>query len=336
MIPARVERILIIKLSAIGDCLHATPVAESLRAAYPEAEIWWAVHQHCAAVVEGNPFIDRVVKWDRKLGLRGAFVLARQLRPQRFDISLDLQGLFKSALLGLLSGARCRVGPAEAREGAALTYHIRAAAHRDLPITRQLLLRGEAAGGQPGPYPMRLPITDAHRAAIETLMEQAEIGDRRLVILNPSAGKEPKQWRPERFGELARLLADERTVFATVGAPADAPLCEQIVALNPDVLNWCGKTSLLELGALFERCALFIGGDTGPMHMAQASGCRVLALFGPTRAEVLGPQDPRDRVISARERCEGCRSRHCTAVTRCMDTIQVDDVARVARELLSG
>lgn len=290
-------RILIVKLSAIGDCLHATPVLEALRQTFPDAHLGWVVHPHCRPVLEGNPFLDQIHEWDRKNLWSSLGSLGRELRAARYDKVLDLQGLLKSALVCRVSGAQSW-GPSEAREGAKFLYHHRIPALPSEPIQLRYLKRAAAIGAEWATPPrMHFPYSQQDLETARALLEGVR-GPK--VVLNPSAGKEFKQWPPARFAEVGQALIAQGCQPVITGAPADRPLADAILAGCPGALDLCGKTNLKQLAALLSLVDLFVGGDTGPMHLAQASGCRVVALFGPTNARVLGPQDPLDTIIESR------------------------------------
>lgn len=274
-------------------------------------------------MLKDNPFLDRTHTLSRKGMWSRLPSLAKELRAQDYDIALDLQGLFKSALIAKLSGAKRIVGPAEAREGATLFYSQKVA--RD--ISRTHVIRGylnlaEAIGGlcEPEP-PMRMP-TEPGAPELPS--------GRPLVILNPSAGKARKQWPPERLGEVGRRLGELGAVPVVTGAPADRELASAVLDRIPgEKVDLTGKTNLLQLADVLSRSNLFIGGDTGPMHIAQAVGCRVLALFGPTDPRILGPRDPRDRVI-----WHGPAKRDDSVPHPLMLAVSVDEVFEAALAML--
>lgn len=326
-------RILIIKLSAIGDCLHATPVAESLRRAFPEAHLGWVVHPHCAPVVAGNPFVNAVHRWPRKEMFKAIGPMSRELRAEKYDVAIDLQGLFKSGVVSLASGAKRRIGPSEAREMATLFYTQRVPRNlKTMHVIPGYLELALAAGGTVSPEPpMFMPTTAEDDAHANTLM--TEIDPQRehgWVVLNPSAGKPNKMWPAERFGELANRLHAETGVRCFItGAPADQPLAERVLsAINgPHVVNLTGRTNLNQLAALLRRATLFVGGDTGPMHIAQAVGTPTLALFGPTNPAILGPRDAMHATASI---FESCRDENT-----CIEDLSLEVVTEKALELLS-
>lgn len=329
-------RILIVKLSAIGDCLHATPVVQVLREAMPTAHLAWAVHDHCSSVVEGNPFLDAVHRIPRKRLFRQSLAIRRELAGHKFDIALDLQGLLKSAWVARLSGARRIIGPSEAREGATWLYTQRVPRQLGkLHVIDGYLELAAAAGARSGSSAeMLLPLRDSDQAKASHLLPDGP----RYVILNPSAGRMIKQWSPERFATVGEQLRERHNVVPVItGAPNDRPLADAILsaARHPEsFLDLCGRTSLTELGAVIQRAALFIGGDTGPMHMAQAVGTPTLAIFGPTDPDTLGPRHSPHRVASLRVSCSPCRHRECPIGHICLKDLSVEHVLAQAESIL--
>ena len=297
-------RILVVKLSAIGDCLHATPAVRALRQSMPEAHIGWAVHQHCSSVINNNEDISKIHRWDRKRMLEEFFTLRKSLRRENYSIAIDLQGLFKSGLITKISGAKRRIGRAEAREFAGTFYTEKAPSQAGKHIIDQYLGIVERAGAKWESVPnMVFPVTTRDQAYARVLLTEPPLDEanRPIVVLNPSAGKVNKQWPPEAFARLAdSLIAELDALCLVTGAPNDGPLGEAIVAAarrSPNLHNIVGRTSLHQLAGLLSQCNLFVGGDTGPMHIAQAVGCPVLALFGPTDPKRNGPREPQHRVI---------------------------------------
>lgn len=294
------RRILIVRLSAIGDCLLSTAFSSALKDTWPEAELNWVAHSHCAPILEGNRDLAAVFSLDRKAFWKGLPRLLKTLRRSQWDSAVDLQGLLKSAVIARFSGARECVGRAEAREGAGMLYCRVLPAASDVPVLVGYSQLAISFGANEGlPITMRLPITDAHRAAANTLLMEKGIGED-FAVLNPGAGKLEKQWPPERYAAVADWLAARKMPVAITGSPAETALAEQISLLSQSKpANLAGSTSLLELGAVLERSKLFVGGDTGPMHMAQAAGTRVVALFGPSDASKFGPVGEQHRTLVA-------------------------------------
>ena len=336
-------RILIVKLGAIGDVVHTLPALAALRRAQPAAHIAWAVERGGAALLlRDNPCLDDLIELDLRGWRRGLTQAATraaisaalaQLRGARFDAALDFQGLLKSAMVTRLSGARRRVGFAAgvARESAsALLMTERVAADdREHVIKKNLALVAQLGCDVSGAYEFPLAVAPAdERFAAE---QAARFGDR-FVIVNPSGGWPTKLWRPEYFGEIADRLRQIHGLRAAVTyGPGEASLARAVVenARGSAVML---DSTLPQFFALARRAQLFIGGDTGPMHLAAAAGTPIVALFGPTSARRNGPFAAHDIVV---ERFDlACRSdcyRRSCSHTSCMN-IPVETVWRAATE----
>ncbi len=276
------QRVLILKLSSLGDIVHALPVASSLRSALPEAELAWAVGERWLPLVEHHPALDRVIPIT---GL--SWWPARRFQP---DITLDLQGNFKSSLLGLLSGARRRLGLATPwlRERAAAWFYTRQVRPRSAHITGQLLeLAGDLA---PAPDFPQFLLTIPASVQAETRQWRARQGTEAMAFLLPGGGWESKLWPAVRYRELAGALRRNQGLAPVVNhGPQDA-LFEQ--AGIPVF-----RGGLLPLAAMLQAARLVVGGDTGPLHLAAALGTPALGLFGPTDPERNGPLGANVRIL---------------------------------------
>lgn len=320
----------------------ASPVADALRQTFPEAHIGWVVHPHCAPVIRGNPNLDRVHLLPRKSLFRHLPKMAMELRSERYDTTLDLQGLFKSGLISGLSGAKTRIGPTEAREGAGMFYTdrvLRGLSEKE-HVVRGYLRLAAAAGAVWDEEPeMHMPFGLPELEHVQALFNEHGVASTdRLVVLNPSAGKVIKQWSPERFAEVGDILQSNLGVKPVItGAPSDRELANRMIAtMRTPVIDLTGKTNLNQLAALLSRVELFIGGDTGPMHIAQAAGTRVLALFGPTDPTILGPRHPKHRIHTLRLDCSPCRHRVCPIGHLCLANMEARQVAEIAEQMLTN
>lgn len=313
-------------------------MARALRQTFPDAKIGWAVHPHCAPILEGNPDLDEIHLIPRKKFFREFPRAILPVRREKYDIAIDLQGLMKSGLVTKLSSAPKRIGPVEAKEGARMMYNFRVARdNANLHVVDGYLKLAEAAGAKVVPAPqMVLPDRTEDKLQIDNLLSEIGIVPAdRLIVLNPSAGRDIKQWPAERFGELAHQIRSKFDAkFLITGAPADAHLAERILSAFPDAINLTGKTSLTGMGELLRRVELFVGGDTGPMHMAQAASTRVVAIFGPTNPKTLGPTLPIHRVAYNRQPCSPCRHRECPIGRPCLNDLGVQDVYQLCAEIL--
>ena len=365
------SRILVIRMSSLGDVLHALPFAVALRHRFPGARISWVVHPSFAELVPGPPWVDEVISFRRPLIFRPLQSVAdlvrlrRKLRAERFDLVVDLQGLFKSALVAAVSGCRNRIGGAIMREGSSLISHpiigSNAAGHaveRNLDIARYL-----GAEIHPGTdkitepeYPLpELP--DAVKTVAAKLADAGLMRGTPYVVLVPAARWVSKCWPPEYYAELARRLIGDGWNVVLAGASGDRPLSEKIAAMlaesaatnnhpaaadmdftatdvaSEKFADLTGATSLYELVALIRGAGLYVSGDTGPLHIAAAAGTPLVAICGPTRPERTGPYGGcRMAVLVTPVECAGCLKKKCRN-RRCMDAVHPETVHDACRKI---
>jgi heptosyltransferase-1 len=342
-------RILIVKLGSIGDIVHTLPALAAMRQELPRAEISWVVERRAAEILRDNPFVDSLIEVDtkamRRWPMSGETLLAprqqlRRLRASSFDLALDFQGLLKSAAISRLSGARRTYGfsrPA-LREPASRfllskTVHIPPRTH---VIHKNLLLASGALGIKvPGrAEELRFPIATGaeHEREAEEAAEGLEAG---YAILNPGGGWATKLWSAERFGALADELWTRQGLRSLITyGPGELELAERVVASGRSAHTRAVSLSLKGFYALARRAQVYVGGDTGPTHLAVAAGTPVVGLFGPTEWWRNGSPRPEDICV---ERTDiGCRTdchrRSCSQWV-CMD-IEVERVALAVSERL--
>ena len=337
-------RILIVKLSAIGDVIHTLPALNAIRRHYPDAHITWLVEEAAADLVVGHDALDRVLvsrrkTWirqlktaHRRIALREMMAFLAALRDTRYDMILDFQALLKSGLLiGLARGGR-KIGFGPGMEHQEHSYwflneRIPAVSMEIHALTRGLRML-EAIGIPAEAVEYRLPVSDTDRRTADNLLGgHPDNSSGPLVAINPMAKWPSKLWEGKRFGQVADRLIDEwgaRVVFT--GGPEDRADIEGILAgMSNPALNAAGCTSLKELAALYERMQCLITTDTGPMHLAAAADLPVVALFGPTAPWRTGPFGDRHVVVRSEEPCSPCFERVCED-HRCMQRISVDQV----------
>ncbi len=325
-----VQRILLVRLSAIGDIVMASGFLTALRLAYPRARISWLTQPECAALLSTNPDLDEVISWPRKhwqeLWQRRAFWALRQemksfqhlLHQREFDLAIDLQGLLKSGWLCYLSGARRRIGLGS-REGSSLFMHQvldRSAA--DQPdIGSEYRSALQQMGLDPHRYRLKLGIAKSlSHELLARLPADAGID----LILCPFTTRPQKHWRQEHWLELCRQLSAQGRHMLVLGGPADRGASEPFTDL-PGVINLTGRTSLPEAASLIASARSLVGVDTGLTHMGHAFGIPTLCLFGSTRP-YLNTDNSRGRVIYLNKTCAPCR-RHptCGGSFHCMGDI---------------
>lgn len=345
------RRILIIRLSAIGDVVMTTPVAKALRRAFPDAYIAWVVEDKSKDAVLGNPYVDEVIVWNRKSSsgtrparavshVRSLIELGRKLRARKFDAAIDFQGLLKSAIVARISGARRRLGYDNAREGAALLYSTK------LPMTKTGL-RGEdlyremlrLLGVPADEMEMCFPVSDEDRACARDFIADAlrsQNRSRKIIALCPATTWAHKHWTDEGWAQLADALALRHGALPVfLGSKADIGLIDRISALmSTDAMSTIGKTTLKQAAAIIEQSDLVISVDTGLLHIANAMNRPIVGIFGPTTWSYLGKKDSL-RIVAKELSCMPCFRRPSCESFDCMRTIIAHDVLSAAKDWLA-
>ncbi len=339
------KRILIIRLSAIGDIVMASALIPALRRRWPDAHIAWLTEPVGAELLRDNPRLDEVIVWPRgewsKLwrerryrelfGQLRRFVAA--LRARRFDLALDAQGLLKSGIWARLSGARERIG-LTSREGSAhLMTEVLTPAGLEGRIGSEYLYLARHLGAAEDDFPMDLALGEASRAEARALRTAEGITGSYAVIA-PFTTRPQKHWIEARWVELARRIRDDLG-FAVVmlGGPGDREAAERIAA-DGGIHDFAGRARLGASAALIDDARLLVGVDTGLTHMGIARNVPTVALFGSTRP-YLDPASPRAQVLYHPLECSPCRRRPtCDGAFTCMALHTVEDVLATARVLL--
>lgn len=347
-------RILIVRLSAHGDVIHTLPLLTALRVRFPEAEIGWLIDSSAAPLLEGHPGIDRLHVWPRRFGgwsilnpvqgvrlFRAICAMVRELKAQQYEIALDAQGLFKSAMWPFLAGIPKRLGFRCTRECADMFYNIRLP-KRDLRVKNrfaadQCLDLARALGCEISePDFGGLIPSEAARRKINQWLPDAE---KPLVVLAPFTRWETKHWSMENWPVLMRALLEAGVQLVVVGAKTDASQVDAMLVQLPaghGVVNLAGQTDWTDLYALYERTRLMIGLDSGPLHIANAVGVPdIIGLYGPTPAGRTGPIGKQHTVFETDLPCQPCFSRQCRLKTHdCMRKITPEMVIQKALQYL--
>ena len=325
------QRILIVRLGAIGDVVHTLPALAALRRALPEAHLAWAVERGGAAkILRGNPYLDELIEldlqgWRKSLTKRETLTTIRhniaQLRNAKFDLSLDFQGLLKSAMIAWLPRIPRRIGFAkdvlrEPQSAWLLTEQV-AADDAGHVIKKNLELVRHLGCDVSGKFEFPIPLDPEDERFAE---EQADRCDGSLAILNPGGGWATKLWHTSEFAAVADRLWEVYGIRSAVTyGPGELSLAQAIVAQTRTSTAFALDSTLKQFLALAARAKLFLGGDTGPMHLAAAARTPIVALFGPTSARRNGPFAPDDVVIERFDLdCRtDCYRRYCSH-TSCM------------------
>lgn len=333
-------RVLLVRLSALGDAIHGLPVACALRHSIPNVVTGWVVEGRTADLLEGHPAIDHVIRTPRGWlkSPRAVLDLRRRLRELRFDIAIDLQCLTKSAIAARLSGARRRMGMAgeDGREASRWLHNDLVEVQGEHVVDRYLSMLRPLGIKTPS-VRFDLPEQPADAQTARQFLASHGLTPGCFAILNPGAGWPSKIWPAERYGEVAQRLAADHGLpsIAAWGGSAEKTLGEAIVAASGGAARLAPPTTVNELAALCRRAALFVGSDTGPMHLAVAVGTPTVSLHGTSRAERCGAYGPSNIRLQVRYHDGSSRERR-QADNAAMRDISVDMAVGACRQLLAA
>ena len=344
-----ISNILVIRLSSLGDVLMNLPAVKALKDARPDASVSWLVEGPVAELLSSQPFIDRVIPFPRSalqgslregkvlrvLALLAAFV--RTLKDRRYDVIADFHGIAKSALLSRLARGQVRVGFDRqfAKEGSRHAYQRRISApeRRIHKVERNMLLARDLGANGAIP-PVHLSVPEGAEAYIDAFFRTRAIASP-VIVINPfcSRGSAYKRWDLANYGELIKKL--KKTLGVTLmilwgpGEEDEARRLEEMA--KGDAILAC-PTTVAQLAAILKRVNLYVGGDTGVMHLAVFAGIPVLAIFGPSDDRINRPFGEGHRVVRKNLECSPCRDKSCKE-RKCLTSITVDEVLSEALSL---
>ncbi|MDD4879449.1 MAG: lipopolysaccharide heptosyltransferase II, partial [Candidatus Omnitrophica bacterium] len=337
-----VKRILIMKISAVGDCVLATPSIRAIRQKYPKAYIALLIGRVESQALKGCPYIDEMIIYDREGRDKGwlrFFELAAEIRRYGFEEVVDLQNNSKSHLFAFLSTAPRRYGYRKGKYWFLLNRTVRDAKQPLPPVDHQFGVLS-MMGIEGAPKKLELWPSAADTENIKEMLEAEWVGEHQtLVGINPSASPRwaTKKWPAENFARLCDLLAEREIRAVLIGgrSETDANAGAEILSLvRSKPINLIGKTSLPELAALMKRFKCLVTSDSAPMHLAAAMATPFVALFGPTDPERHLPPSENCAVVMRKLRCSPCYKPVCSDI-RCMREIAVEDVLKAIDGVMS-
>ena len=339
------ERILVIKLDHIGDVLLATPVFSNLRRAYPNAELHALTGAWSRVVLEKHPDVSKVMEYNspafcrtgRPTSLKQTFRLYRELRRQKYDLIVELRSDWRTVWFAFLRLTPKRLSRAALQVANKLGFAQFSGTHettRNLDVLRQ-------AGIPTSVETAIFSVTTEDKKWASDFLATYQIeGQHPLIAIHPGSPIALKRWLPERYAELADwLIAQKRAQILFVGVEDEIPIINEIQALmRGESISIAGKTTLTQLASILHTCNVFIGNDSGPMHLAAAVGTQTIGLYGPGDPTRFGPAGAKCQTIQRKSDCP-CLGTVCRyGRSGCMSEIQVTDVIQVletARYLLS-
>jgi heptosyltransferase-2 len=340
----RKYRILIIRTDRIGDVLLSTPAVKAVRDAHPNAHIAMMVRPYVEDVVDGNPYLDEVILYDKdnnEKGILGSLRFIAGLRRKRFDLAIVLHPTIRSNMIPFLAGIPERAGY-DKKWGFLLTKRLKDTKHygekHEIDYNFDVL---RSVGIVANDRTLCMPIKPEYDRVVERFMDLADLGNKDFVVaVSPGASCPSKRWPAYRFGRVADELIGRHSVkIVIIGGPSDVKTVSDVktgMLHSPIVLS--EEHSLGEVAALLKRCKLLISNDSGPVHIAVAVGTPVISIFGrldpglsPQR---WGPVGPRDIVVHKDVGCRECLAHNCKLGFKCLDAITVEEVLSAAEGLL--
>jgi len=329
------QKILIIKPSSLGDIIHTFPALSIIRKTFPTSYIAWLINENFKEVLEGQPYLDEIIVFPRYVFFRKGVPFFKELRRRGFDIAIDLQGLFRSALISLLSGAKERIGFRDGREFSSLFYTHPIDIEPDVlhAVDRNIRLASYICGGI---FDTDFTFNVSHRATrkIEKLFQELDVHGQ-IIALSPVSRWSSKMWLEERWASLADKLSEKGTVFF-LGSHGEEKVVQGIMEkMKTHSFSLAGKLDLQELAAFLSRSRLLVTLDSGTMHVASVLRVPIVSLFGSTDPAHCGPYGQDNGIVKADVHCSGCYRTHCREM-KCMKDIGVDLVFAKVENILEG
>tara|TARA_B100000686_G_scaffold348528_1_gene439795 strand:- start:516 stop:1568 length:1053 start_codon:yes stop_codon:yes gene_type:complete len=342
------KNILILKLGSLGDIVHALPVARTLRTNFPEARISWLVEDGAKDILYQNPDLDELIVvrlkyWRKNLNqssFHEAGTAVRELRSKKFDTVLDLQGLIKSGVLSALSGSPRRIGfhRKDCREWLNVFFTNDRASYlgNNNHIVEKNLALLKQLGISNYNYEFPISVQEESEEYIEKFfLSHPQINEKFIVAVNPGAGFISKRWSLKRFSKVADRISSELdcNILLTWGPGEE----DQIEAISNNMTqpHWIAPTTTVQQSlALYKRLKLFIGCDTGPLHLCSALETPTISIFGPTDPARNGAYGKGHQAMFKVLPCSFCHKRVCPTQNECMDAVQPDEVFEAARKSL--
>ena len=340
-----IRKVLIVKLSAIGDVIHALPVSYAIKEAYPKAEITWVVEPPAYELLTMNPCVDRVLVFHKKefrsVGgfLRHFLPFRREIQREHYDAVLDLQGLFKSAAIAYLAKAPVKLGMCDMREGSDHVSKPVIGLHADGHIVERYLDVVRALGCPVKKVSFPLEVSEREAAIAQQLfLQEGAHMENPYVALPVGANWPNKRWPVASFASLTDWLYDKNIVPVLLGGgPVDAQRAAEIAAkAEIPPVSLVGRTNFAQLTAILQHAACTVGGDTGPVHLSAAVGTKTIMLMGPTDANRNGPYGQPENAVEVPRDCKGCWKRACPKGLDCLAAITPEQIEQRIEGLLGG
>lgn len=336
------KNVLIVKLSAIGDVIHALPVSYAIKETFPDAKVTWVVEPPAYDILKMNPCVDKIILFYKKefktfVGFaKKFFPFKQEIQAENYDAVLDLQGLFKSAAIAFFAKAEIKLGICDMREGSDKVSKPVVGENFQGHIVQRYLDTARAIGCKVNEIKFPLEVPEVEQKKADAILKHAGLCEgNSYAIFAIGANWANKRWTTENFAALSDWLYDKKIVPVMIGG-GDVDLqraaeIESLVEIPP--LNLVGKTNLMQLTSVIKNAKFVIGGDTGPVHLAAGLKVKTVMLMGPTDANRNGPFGQNENAIEVDRDCKGCWKRACPKNEDCLEKITLEQVQDKLKEL---
>ena len=327
------KNVLIVKLSAMGDVIHALPVSYAIKETFPEAKVTWVVEPPSLDLLKMNPCVDKIILFNKKnfRSLKGFmkefFPFKHELQEESYDAVLDLQGLFKSAAIAFFAKSNIKLGICDMRELSDKISKPIIGENAQGHIVERYLDTARAVGCVVGEvvFPLQIPVEESEKA--RAIMEHAGVREGNPYVAFVVGANWPnKRWPAEHFAALGDWFYQLAVIPILIGnGVLDEQLAKEIEAkMEIPPINLVNRTNIPQLAHVLRSSRLIIGGDTGPVHLGAALGVRTIMLMGPTNVERNGAFGQLQNVIEVDRNCKGCWKRACPMKEICLEKISPD------------
>lgn len=338
-------KILIVQPSRMGDIIFALPAVAAIKKQYPHAHISWIADERCAGILKDNNLIDDLIVFDRtKVSIPYILKFYKKLRANNYDLSIDFHGLFKSAFIVKLAGAKFKLASSSTNGMRELSWlfskEIKPEKQDSHCIERHFAV-AKYLGCPEDVLNYSITVKNEEIEKMKNLLKKENIDlNKKIVAVHPGGGWISRRWQTEKFAELIDLLNEQFEINVVLiggkeGGASEKGLNEEMIlkSRTKKITDLTGKFNLTELMAFFKVCSVFVANEAGPMHIATALGVNAVAVLGPTNARRTGPFKGNTVIIQKKVECQPCRNRTCTKVD-CMKLISVEEVFEAVKKKL--
>lgn len=340
--PSHLDKILLLRLRRMGDVIMTTPAVSALKEFYPQASLAYVIEEPFRRLVEGHPAIDQVISIPPGQKLPSFLRLLRKIRKEKYDVVIDFHGGPRASLIAFLSGAKLRIGYQLKYKG--FIYDIRLPRSPKTGYLHSVenhinLVRAAGARIPSIPSLTLPPSREEDSEKVKTIWSKHQLDGARVVVLHIGAGNAFRDWGAEKLTSLSRRLAETPGVkVILIGSKEDKTRAEEIqLQSHVPLISMVGQLGLIELKEVLLRAVLFVGPDSGPMHVAAAAGTPIVAFFGPTLPAHFSPWKAKAILIEKELSCRPCKQRRCLSEDfRCLRMISAEEVFEACLSVLEG